>query len=232
MRPAKIEIRGQGIVPLEQPDTTPWAHIELYATIHQPPLNGNSWHTATLDDICEGTRQTLQHLHNHPHTICNHLRPGGRAHINIDPRTINTLETDIHQLANTLQQHNRKLELEILETHPIDPANLNAPQHLSTHDIYLAIDDWGTGHSEHHEQQPIHWNTVKLDKTIVEAASRGCTTTIDRIRNLCKHHPTTIAEGIETEQQATLMRNLGITHGQGWLWHPKTLLDPHPTPPT
>ncbi|QNN55214.1 EAL domain-containing protein [Nocardioides mesophilus] len=90
-------------------------------------------------------------------------------------------------------------------------------------DVSVAIDDFGTGYSSLAYLQRLPVATLKVDRTFVEhvpgdpdscAIARSIT---DLARALSL---TTVAEGIETHDQADYMRQLGCTWGQGYLWSP------------
>jgi diguanylate cyclase (GGDEF)-like protein len=73
--------------------------------------------------------------------------------------------------------------------------------HLRDLDVSVAIDDFGTGYSSLAYLKRLPVATLKVD--------------LARALSL-----TTVAEGIETQDQADYLRRLGCTRGQGYLWSP------------
>lgn len=91
---------------------------------------------------------------------------------------------------------------------------------LSDSRIRLAIDDFGTGDSGLlRVAQAIDWHEVKVDRSLLPANRED-----DRRQQICggivvlcdRLNIRTLAEGIETEEQATLCRGLGFDHAQGY----------------
>jgi EAL domain-containing protein (putative c-di-GMP-specific phosphodiesterase class I) len=87
--------------------------------------------------------------------------------------------------------------------------------------VRLALDDFGTGYSSLACLHQLPVDTVKVDRSFVAHAETVeyhrvlIEATIRVARTLGM---TTVAEGIETEGQATLMRTLACDRGQGWLF--------------
>ena len=89
--------------------------------------------------------------------------------------------------------------------------------------VSIAIDDFGTGYSSlsHLRQLPV--DRLKIDRAFVnelatEVAGGGghiANMVIELGRNL---KLTIIAEGIETEVQAQILRDMGCHEGQGFLY--------------
>lgn len=86
--------------------------------------------------------------------------------------------------------------------------------------VRLAIDDFGVGFSSLNQirrMPPV--DTLKIDRSFVEDLGRGRTDTaivaaiIGMARSLCT---STIAEGIETAEQARQLLRLGCDRGQGY----------------
>jgi diguanylate cyclase (GGDEF)-like protein len=87
--------------------------------------------------------------------------------------------------------------------------------------VGVAIDDFGTGWSSLTYLHMLPTTTVKVDRSFVAIADRDARAAA--IVRACAELAgvdgrATVAEGIETEGQATLSRRLGCSRGQGWLF--------------
>lgn len=117
----------------------------------------------------------------------------------------------------------RCLELEITESVAMEDPSfiLEILQKIRRMDISVAIDDFGTGYSSlsHLRQLPI--DRLKIDRAFVSELSEAvvgghiAAMVIELGRNL---NLTVIAEGIESETQAQLLRQMGCHEGQGYLY--------------
>ncbi len=117
----------------------------------------------------------------------------------------------------------RTLVLELTETLLMNDteATIAKLQALKQLDIRLAIDDFGTGYSSLQYLQRFPIDVLKIPKPFVDelldAANPGVLTSM--ILDLCRRLDLgTVAEGIETEQQAQRLRQLGCPWGQGFLY--------------
>jgi len=87
----------------------------------------------------------------------------------------------------------------------------------------LSIDDFGTGHSTLQQLHRLPFSELKLDRSFIQHAMHDSTahamveSTLALARKLGL---STVAEGIEDEATAALMRELGCDFGQGWLFAP------------
>ena len=99
------------------------------------------------------------------------------------------------------------------------------PRTLSAHGFAIAIDDFGTGYSNlaYLRRLPVH--ALKLAGSFVTGlreGDNGDSTGEDIMRMLVELSHTlalrVTAEGIETDEQARQLRDLGCDNGQGWLF--------------
>jgi len=87
--------------------------------------------------------------------------------------------------------------------------------------VEVHIDDFGTGYSSLEALHDLPFDALKIDRSFVSrmagnARSRELVRTIVTMgRNLDLQ---VIAEGIETGEEQRLVRELGCTHGQGYLY--------------
>lgn len=84
----------------------------------------------------------------------------------------------------------------------------------------VALDDAGTGHSGLSYVQKLGANIIKIDKLFVDTIARehSARVLIGLLVNLGKElGMTTVAEGIETQEQADVLAELGVDKGQGYL---------------
>ncbi|HET7689988.1 MAG TPA: EAL domain-containing protein [Nocardioidaceae bacterium] len=118
-----------------------------------------------------------------------------------------------------------QLVLEITETAVMaDPERARATlEKLRVIGVHAAIDDFGTGYSSLGYLTKLPLSTLKLDRTFVEhitddASALTIASTVVHLATSL--HLSTIAEGVETAEQALLLRGLGCDAGQGYLWSP------------
>ena len=116
-----------------------------------------------------------------------------------------------------------RIVLELTEHMPVDDYTVlnTALRSLRARGLRLAVDDCGAGFSSLHHILAIRPDIVKLDVSLItgidtDVARRslvsGLTHFTDEIGATC------VAEGVETRAQAGTLRELGVTHGQGWLF--------------
>jgi diguanylate cyclase (GGDEF)-like protein len=96
-----------------------------------------------------------------------------------------------------------------------------ALRELSAAGLRVAIDDFGTGYSSLDQLRRMPVDVVKVDRSFVRGMSTDSTdrelvaAVVGMGRAL---HLLVVAEGIETEEQATILRDLGCDQGQGFLY--------------
>jgi EAL domain-containing protein (putative c-di-GMP-specific phosphodiesterase class I) len=117
-----------------------------------------------------------------------------------------------------------RLELEITEAVLIrdDEAALAILHQLRAIGVRIALDDFGTGYSSLSYLQRFPFDKIKVDRSFVKDISEtggGSSHIVQAVVNIAAaQHMTTTAEGVETEAQRELLRKLGCTEMQGYLF--------------
>ncbi|WP_411779693.1 putative bifunctional diguanylate cyclase/phosphodiesterase [Bradyrhizobium sp. UFLA01-814] len=116
-----------------------------------------------------------------------------------------------------------RLELEITEAVLIrdDEAALDILHQLRELGVRIALDDFGTGYSSLSYLQRFPFDKIKIDRAFIKdlAGTGASSTIVQAVVNIAAASDmTTTAEGVETEQQRNLLRILGCTEMQGYLF--------------
>ncbi|MGX1318012.1 diguanylate cyclase (GGDEF)-like protein/PAS domain S-box-containing protein [Bradyrhizobium sp. USDA 377] len=117
----------------------------------------------------------------------------------------------------------RRLELEITEAVLIrdDEAALSILHQLRSIGVRIALDDFGTGYSSLSYLKRFPFDKIKIDRCFVAdiAETGGAPVIVQAVVNIAAaSNMTTVAEGVETEAQREMLRNLGCTEMQGYLF--------------
>lgn len=115
-----------------------------------------------------------------------------------------------------------RLEIEITESLLMekDAGTLDALNALKAMGVGIALDDFGTGYSSLSYLHNFPFDTIKIDRSFVKEAETNsdCAAILQAIAALAAALDlTTVAEGIETEQQLSRVRALGYQVCQGYL---------------
>ncbi|MET3845788.1 EAL domain-containing protein [Bradyrhizobium sp. OAE829] len=118
-----------------------------------------------------------------------------------------------------------RLELEITEAVLIrdDEAALAILHQLRAIGVRIALDDFGTGYSSLSYLKRFPFDKIKIDRCFVTdiGEPEGSASIVEAVVNIAAaRHMTTTAEGVETEQQRELLRALGCSEMQGYLFSP------------
>jgi diguanylate cyclase (GGDEF)-like protein/PAS domain S-box-containing protein len=118
-----------------------------------------------------------------------------------------------------------RLELEITEAVLIrdDEAALAVLHDLRAIGVRIALDDFGTGYSSLSYLQRFPFDKIKIDRCFITdiAEPEGSSCIVQAVVNIAaERHMTTTAEGVETEAQRDLLRELGCSEMQGYLFSP------------
>ncbi|WP_316174209.1 MULTISPECIES: putative bifunctional diguanylate cyclase/phosphodiesterase [unclassified Bradyrhizobium] len=150
--------------------------------------------------------------------------PNVKVGINVSPRefSIHSPATILNDAAQRYGIDPRRIEIEITEEAMFDPKR--CAQELELIHAYgfgLAIDDFGVGHSSISNLVALELDTIKIDRSFVHGLTTSCRnqqliTAITAVALPLGHR--IIAEGVETEEEARLLRTLGCIYGQGWLY--------------
>jgi EAL domain-containing protein (putative c-di-GMP-specific phosphodiesterase class I) len=106
----------------------------------------------------------------------------------------------------------------LMETAAIEQSNL---MRLKEMGVYIVLDDFGTGYSALSYLRHFPIDTIKIDRSFVEAfgEDRASTSLVQAMLTMSRGmEMEVVAEGIETEEQAKLLRLLGCPYGQGYLF--------------
>lgn len=131
----------------------------------------------------------------------------------------------VPSVLDALRRHDlagKNLELELTERMVMDEDEDTATKlaALKTAGIGLAIDDFGTGYSSLSHLRTLPIDRLKIDQSFVRELtdSRDCFAITDAtIRLASSLGMLTIAEGVETEAQRTILRQLHVNATQGFL---------------
>ena len=179
--------------------------------------------------ICDITRQVLGKAV----AAASHLPGSFHLAVNISPTQlgIDDLAVHIESIASRGGFPARRLVVEITEsalTHNIEHAR-TVTQSLKDLGCRVALDDFGTGYSSLRHLQSLPFDEIKVDRSFVSSMtthreSRKIVATVVGLGQSLGL--TTVAEGVETEEQAEVLRWLGCDLGQGWLYgHPMPAAD-------
>ena len=123
-----------------------------------------------------------------------------------------------------------RLEIEITEAVLIhdDERALAILHQLRAIGVRIALDDFGTGFSSLSYLKRFPFDKIKIDRCFVsDIEVDGSATIVQAVVNIAaSRNMTTTAEGVETEPQRQLLRQLGCTEMQGYLFSaPKPAAD-------
>ena len=116
-----------------------------------------------------------------------------------------------------------RLELEITEAVLIrdDEAALAILHQLRAIGVRIALDDFGTGYSSLSYLKRFPFDKIKIDRCFVNdiAEVGGSSAIVQAVVNIAAaRNMTTTAEGVETPEQREMLRTLGCTEMQGYLF--------------
>ena len=115
-----------------------------------------------------------------------------------------------------------RLEIEITEAVLIhdDETALAILHQLRAIGVRIALDDFGTGFSSLSYLKRFPFDKIKIDRCFVsDIEVDGSAAIVQAVVNIAAaRNMTTTAEGVETEQQREMLRQLGCTEMQGYLF--------------
>lgn len=159
--------------------------------------------------------------------------PGLGLSINISARDLSSrsLRGHIESVLSHHRIHAQRLTLELTETAAMEDPDkgLLALKSLAEAGIGISIDDFGSGYSSLSYLKELPATEIKLDRSLVidicdnESSRVIIETAINMVHGLGYG---VIAEGVEDEATARLLKNLGCDKLQGyWLGYPMSLND-------
>jgi PAS domain S-box-containing protein len=148
-----------------------------------------------------------------------------RMAINISPRQLDdaSFAKRLAAIAQAADFPLSRLTLEITESALLGPLDLvkHLVDTLRAQGARLALDDFGTGYASLSLLQALPFDSLKIDASFVRSMSerRESRKIVAASLGLAQSLGIeTVAEGVETEEQAAMLLGLGCDLGQGWLF--------------
>jgi len=118
-----------------------------------------------------------------------------------------------------------RLELEVTETVLIrdDEEALTILQQLRELGVRIALDDFGTGYSSLSYLHRFPFDKIKIDRSFISdiGEPEDSSPIVQAVVHMAAaRRMATTAEGVETEAQREVLRQLGCSQMQGWLFSP------------
>ncbi len=104
---------------------------------------------------------------------------------------------------------------------------LSIIQELKSYGFETSVDDFGTGFSSLSYLQRLPFTELKIDRSFINAINDAATLAIVRsiIQLALNLGMTSVAEGIENEEQVEILRALGCTVGQGYFYYKPMMIE-------
>ncbi len=160
----------------------------------------------------------------------NVLPPGAKLGINLAPSHLHapSFKEDIMAFAASLPPQYFRIVFEITERDMLkEKEAMNLFFWLHEQGFEIAIDDFGTGHSALIYLQRFKLDYLKIDRGFVNSIGMETVTTpvLDAVLTLAKRlNMATVAEGVETPEQAKWLIERGVNYLQGYYFsRPLTL---------
>ncbi|MCT4702470.1 cyclic di-GMP phosphodiesterase [Enterobacteriaceae bacterium H20N1] len=158
------------------------------------------------------------------------LPPGAKLGINLAPSHLHapTFKDDIIAFAASLPPHHFKIVFEITERDMLkEKEAMSLFSWLHAQGFEIAIDDFGTGHSALIYLERFTLDYLKIDQGFVNTIGMETVTApvLDAVLTLARRlNMTTVAEGVETREQAKWLIERGVNFLQGYYFsRPLTL---------
>jgi EAL domain-containing protein (putative c-di-GMP-specific phosphodiesterase class I) len=149
--------------------------------------------------------------------------PPATIQVNLSSRQLarRGLPRTIEEVLTRADMEAHRLALDITETTLIKTSEENAQalEALKKMGIRLHLDDFGTGYSSLSYLKRFPVERVNVDKSFVKGLAENATDTalVRMIIDLCHTLGVEVlAEGVETSEQAALLRDMGCDLGQGY----------------
>jgi diguanylate cyclase (GGDEF)-like protein len=128
----------------------------------------------------------------------------------------------VRQVLEASGMRSRQLQLEVTESLAAEDDRVQRSLHeLKELRLTLALDDFGTGYSSLASLHRLPIDTVKIDRSFVSQADTSYHHRVlieATVRVAMSLGMSTVAEGIETRPQATVVQKLGCEKGQGYFF--------------
>ncbi len=217
----EIELTSRRIVGLEA--LIRWQHPErgLIPPMDFIPFAEESGIILPIGDwgLAEACKQIQQWCREDPDS------DAPRVCVNLSARQFSRagLADHVEALLRRTSISSRLLGLEMTESSLIPDAGtaLEVLSSLRRLGVSLLMDDFGTGYSSLHHLHAFPFDVLKVDRSFVTRMTEGeqplqiVRTIVELARVLGMD---VVAEGIETDEQNTLLRQLGCRFGQGFLF--------------
>jgi EAL domain-containing protein (putative c-di-GMP-specific phosphodiesterase class I) len=150
-------------------------------------------------------------------------RPGFYVSVNIPPAVLGTNRIGPMLTETSLSPWLPRLVVEITERQALSDLGRAAIDAARALGITVALDDFGTGHSGLSQFVGLDLDVLKVDRSLLlpVLANRTAARMLRGIVGLAAAlRMRTVAEGVESWEQAFFLRAAGIDYGQGFFWSP------------
>jgi diguanylate cyclase (GGDEF)-like protein len=145
--------------------------------------------------------------------------------VNLSPRQLGR-DGLVEEIDALLEQHQfpaSQLKLEITESALLENPEVAIEQlnRLRSIGVRLSLDDFGTGYSSLSYLHKLPIDLLKIDRSFVSGidGEGHHRTFVETILNLARHLGLeVVCEGVENEEQALILRELGCDYAQGYLY--------------
>lgn len=156
--------------------------------------------------------------------------------INISPTTLTPhFAQQILAILKSHQVPTSLLEVEITEAVEFDDYKSlsTAIEILRQQGIKVGLDDFGAAYATMRTLDELTVDELKIDKSLVQSTNKASKIILKNIVNLAHEMGLSIVfEGIETQEQLNVAKELGVHKGQGYLFSkPHLVTREHPLPP-